>query len=663
MTTPTTTPTSDAPPPKPPQPSPPRPLGRALLLGALLIPLNVFWVTIIEVRWYTLDGTSLPLFITPVFLLFALVLLNLLWRRRARNAAGPLRQEELLTIYVMLVVSCTFAGHDTGQNLFGAISHPYWYATKDNRWQQLFFQYIPRSLVVTDPDALRGFYRGHVSIYSAQGHGYLLSWVVPLAVWGAFFLTLAGMYLCLTVLLRRPWIDNERLTFPLVQLPLAMTADDAGTALFAQPRLWLGFGLAFAISLVNGLHEIIPTLPQAQIHPFDVQPYFPAPPWNAIGRTTTTFYPFAVGIAYFMPLDLSFSCWFFYLAARLFRVAGRAAGWDSGASHGFPFFSEQTAGAWIGYGAMLLYAGRGYWRAAMQAAWQGRRAADPSEARRLRGALLGLLAGACGLAVFSRLIGLSLWIGVGFWSLVLLLGVVITRIRAELGAPHEMTWGNPSDALVALFGTSALGPHTLTALSLVHWFNRGCRNHPMPNQLEAFKMLEGRPGVRFGGIVGTLALAMGVSLLSAYWANLHVTYDAGASAKAAGFKWWVGSESFGGLASWLTQPQPPSPIGRGFMAGGFAFVVLLSVLRTRFAGWPLHPAGYLLGISYAMEYFWLPVLIAWLLKAVLLRYGGSHAYRTAVPFFLGLILGDYTMGALWAIAGPLLGIPTYKIYI
>lgn len=99
------TPQPHSPPDAPPPPSPRLP-GRALLLGALLIPLNVFWVTLIEVRWYTLDGTSLPLFITPIFLLFVLVLVKLLWRKHARRAAGSLRQEELLTIYVMLVVSC-----------------------------------------------------------------------------------------------------------------------------------------------------------------------------------------------------------------------------------------------------------------------------------------------------------------------------------------------------------------------------------------------------------------------------------------------------------------------------------------------------------------------------------------------------------------------------
>ena len=58
---------------------------------------------------------------------------------------------------------------------------------------------------------------------------------MPLAAWGLFFLTLIGMYLCLTILVRRAWIENEKLTFPIVQLPLAMTADDAGNGLLQEP--------------------------------------------------------------------------------------------------------------------------------------------------------------------------------------------------------------------------------------------------------------------------------------------------------------------------------------------------------------------------------------------------------------------------------------------
>ena len=109
---------------------------------------------------------------------------------------------------------------------------------------------------------------------------------------------------------------------------------------------------------------------------------------------------------------------------------------------------------------------------------------------------------------------------------------------------------------------------------------------------------------------------------------------------------------------WLQALQ-----GKGEAPAGFILTVVLSLLRTSFVWWPFHPAGYALALSYAMEYFWLPVMIAWLLKFLIVRYGGVKMYRAAIPFFLGLILGDYTMGSLWAIVGPLLGIPTYKIYI
>ena len=35
-----------------------------------------------------------------------------------------------------------------------------------------------------------------------------------------------------------------------------------------------------------------------------------------------------------------------------------------------------------------------------------------------------------------------------------------------------------------------------------------------------------------------------------------------------------------------------------------------------------------------------------LIKLLIVRYGGMKYHNAAVPFFLGLILGDYTMGRL-----------------
>ena len=37
----------------------------------------------------------------------------------------------------------------------------------------------------------------------------------------------------------------------------------------------------------------------------------------------------------------------------------------------------------------------------------------------------------------------------------------------------------------------------------------------------------------------------------------------------------------------------------------------------------------------------------WLMKVLLLRYGGLRAFRVAVPFFIGLVVGDMLSEGLW----------------
>jgi len=641
-------------------------LLRPLLLGLFLIPINVFWVTLVEVRWGSMDGSSLPLFIEPIFILTVLVMLNILGRKLAPKRFPSLRQPELLLIYVMLVTSCTLAGHDTMQNLFGSITHPYWHASSSNHWQALFFQYLPKWLVITDHNALEKFYFGNVDIYSVDGRHYLISWIVPLIAWGLFFLVLMGMYLCVTILVRKAWIEDEKLTFPLIQIPLLITAENAESSFFKNRLMWGGFGIGFGVELLNGVHTIIPSIPELPVKLYDISPYFVGAPWNSIGTTYSSFYPFAVGIAYFMPTDLSFSCWFFFLMTRVFKIAGAAVGIQPvpGAVSQFPYFGEQTAGSWIGLAVVLLYTGRHYFLGTLRSAIHVDKAADREEALRYRGAYICLIVGACLLSYFSLLIGMTWWVGVLFFGIVFLIGFTITRVRAELGTPHEMFYFNPGQFLVSIFGTHVLGPQNLTLLSVLYWFNRGYRNHPMPNYLEAFKLFEDKPSVRPRGLIGVIVTAMLVSILSAYWANLTITYSAGGEAKAwLGYKSWVGWETYNRLSGWLTQPQAPASTGFRYIIGAFLLTLALSMCRRLFVWWLFHPAGYALAVSYAMTYFWMPIMIAWLLKVVIIRYGGIKGYRAGIPFFIGLTLGDYMMGSLWTIIGSLFGIPTYTTYI
>jgi len=47
---------------------------------------------------------------------------------------------------------------------------------------------------------------------------------------------------------------------------------------------------------------------------------------------------------------------------------------------------------------------------------------------------------------------------------------------------------------------------------------------------------------------------------------------------------------------------------------------------------------------------WFPLLIAWLLKATILRFGGLTYYRRGMPFFLGLAIGHFFLaGVFWPV--------------
>ncbi|MFM7319920.1 MAG: DUF6785 family protein, partial [Armatimonadota bacterium] len=548
--------------------------ARAVLLGVLLAIVNVAWVTRVEVRFYILDGSSLPLFITPILLLSCAVAMN--WMLPARKRW---RQEELLVAYLMAVISNTFAGHDMLQNLFGQITHAHRYAAA-NHWE--WVDRLPRGIFVTDPAALDGWYRGNVP--PARALEFLSAWAGPLALWAGFFLVLVANFLCVTIVLRRAWTENERLAFPIIQLPLALTDPSGG--LFRDRLLWVGFGIAFAIGTLNGLHELYPTIPNLPfIKIIELGPFFTSQPWEAIRSygMQSALYPFAIGLAYFIPLDLAFSCWFSYLLARVWFVAGRAAGWDGPSSaQGWPFVKEISSGAWIGVALAIVWANRRHLAASFDSAVSG------TGSRLERSAWLGwAVSGALLMAWANRVLGISLPVAAAFYAILFALSLAITRVRAEFGTPHEIYLVKPAETLVTLLGTRALGDANLIGMQSMFWFNRGYRCHPIPNFLEGFKMSEGR-ALRPVPLIGAYTIAGVVSLVATYAANYFVTYEAGAAGKASqGYKAWVGIEAYSPLHSWLTIGQPAGASNLWFFLGGLATVGLFAFLRTALPGWPM----------------------------------------------------------------------------
>jgi hypothetical protein len=234
--------------------------------------------------------------------------------------------------------------------------------------------------------------------------------------------------------------------------------------------------------------------------------------------------------------------------------------------------------------------------------------------------------------------------------------IAITRMRAELGPPaHEAAGGLNSQTLMRdIVGTKAIGANNLAMFGMFWWFTgRGYRTTPMPVQLEGLKMGE-VSGAEPQRLAVAMAIAFAMAPLLTFYFFAHLTYMRGNN-PMIGHNVGIWDQ----YASWMQNPLAPNVPGMIGMGFGGLLVAGMTYMRTRFMWWPLHPAGYALGMNFGVEYFWSCTLIAWILKVLITRYGGHKTHQKALPFFYGLILGEFLVGAFWSAMMVVLQRPLY----
>jgi hypothetical protein len=644
--------------PRPPSVTPPVERGvtlRSVLLGLFLIPINTYWVMQVEGIWHTNHCTAMSLFWNSVFCIFVLVLANLAIKRYSPRHAFT--QGELIVIYVMITIATALAGHDTLQLGIPGLSFPFWFATPENKWDSLFNHYFPKWLTVQDKEFLAPYYYGASTLYTKER---ILTWAGPVLIWCLFILALGMVMICMNVIIRKQWTENEKLSFPIVQLPLALTAGGGTMEFFRHKPLWYGMLLGGGLDLMNGLSMYWPAIPMIVVRHDDPTRNLGAQlttfPFNHLQNVWLPLYPFIIALGYFLPLDLSFSIWFFFLVRQAMRVGSAALGYQPNQPNNPPFLQEQSYGAWAAYFLYVAYISRGHLRQVFRKAFGMRSTLDDStEPMSYRSAVLGLGVGTAFLIVFCLLAGMTLWVILVFFALFFAMSLAITRMRAELGPPaHEMAGMNAGNLMVMFAGTTAIGAPSLAMFTMFWWFTgRGYRTHPMPCQLEAFKMAEAGH-VNMRGMGWVMMLAMFFGGLATFWAALHLQYDAGIN-RMTDHNWGQYQQ----LRSRLENPVPPNPAS--MMAVGFGLLAAFAMMaaRIQFIWWPFHPAGYALSMMYGVEYFWTCLVFSTLIKWAVIRYGGYRLNRQVMPFMFGLILGEYTVGAFWSAMSVVTGIRTY----
>lgn len=648
-------------------PAPRVPPWRAILIGALLIPIATYFGTYVYVVVQALLWGQTSLLRGPIFILFLLTMANLAFRKVARRAG--LQPSEMLIIYTMIAISVCVSGFGQVQWLVNILPAGGYFPNNSNHYDRFLF-YIPPYLVPHDPQVIYAFYNGHSSLYRPE---VLRDWATPVAVWSLFLFGLCWVTLCLTSLVRRQWTDEEKLTFPLVYLPLEMAQGGAGHTPFYRNRLmWAAFLIAGVLESVDYLNFLFPAVPYIAIKPttWHLSDYATTRPWNAMGLFTLAFYPFAIGIGFILSREVSFSCWFFYLLTKVELVATSAAGLaEGGPRSGYaqpPFLGEQGVGAWLTLGAFLLWRARVPIGNAVRATWDKTLAAqtdDPDAPLSPRAAFWGGLAGIVLLTAFLTVAGLPLWVSLLFWAIYFLFLIVLSRIFAEAGA--GWAWGplvNVHTTVMDITGINGLDARSLTLFGYLDWFDNELRDTAMPHQLEGMKLAQETRTPR-RQLLWALLIAAAISTVAAFWAHLSMYYEFGAaSAKVRPALQGLGLGHLKEIDNWLRNPRLPDGGALGGMAAGGTVVLAMAEMRQRFVWWPLHPIGYALAGTQSMEYMWCPFFLAWLAKSAVLRYGGVGLYRQALPFFLGLILGDYIVPTLWGLWGTANHIQVYMSF-
>ena len=595
-------------------------------------------------------SSSTPAAFFLLFWLLALVqpLLGLMRRQWMFNRA------ELLLITAMMMLATAIPSRGFTGAAIPAISSVLYYATPENNWAELLVSHIPTWLVVQDEVAIKQFYeglpRGESIPYGA--------WVEPLFWWLLFMAAFYLVLICAMVIMRRQWMDHERLLYPLVQVPLGMIEDGPRAArikpFLRNPIMWAGFAVPAILNTINSFSHYYEFAPRVDLN-------FPlALGHDAVVLRIRLNY-LMMGLAYFINTGISGSLWFFYVLAKAQEWACSTLGIFTteqldAFSHAGPttgMLSHQSMGAMIALVVLGLWTARGHLKAVWQQAKAGGSAAG--ELLSYRTAVIGLVGGLV-------VMGLWLWqTGLPWWAVVLFLGAAfaiffaLTRVIVEAGLSSAVEGLSGAGFVVSGVGSSALGATGMMALGFTLAWAGDLLVFMMAPCANGIRMLHGlKVGRR--RILAMLTAALVIGLLGSIYATLNLGYQYGAlNLHRQYFSGLFAFEPFRFAARFIESPTGPYWLGWLWNGVGAAVMALLLWARHHLLWWPLHPIGYAVSGTWILGNVWFSIFLAWLIKSVVLKYMGPNGYRSTRWFFLGVILGQFASGGAWLVVDGFTG--------
>ena len=607
---------------------------------------------VIRGSWMAIDFGS-PV---AVFLLFVLAaILNPVLGLCRRS--WHLSASEVTLIYVMALVAASVPSMGLTGFFLPYLSGAQYYATPENGWASLFIHYVPDWLVAFDPGAIKNFYEG-----APKGAGGVAwaAWLPAMLAWVPFLLALYLVMIALMVILRKQWVDHERLNYPLMQPSLAMIEQESGRrmpALFRTWLFWIGMAIPFTVGAINALHGYYPFIPNIVL-----QTHLPILRQMASLRPTLSFA--TIGLSYFLSRDVALGIWVFNLVAKVqegvFGVLGirstETMEWVT-----VPVLAHQSIGAMTVFVLFGLWMGRGHLRSVFRKAFRGDDSVDDSgEMLSYRTAVFSTIGGTAVMWWWLWKTGLPAWLAgvVLFMAFVIFVG--LTRMVTEGGFFITRAPINPGNFAISGFGVESMGAQGVTALGYTFVWAGEMRIFVMAAVANALKIAEGIRGSR-RLLLWAILTALLISAVSSIWVELSLCYRYGGINLSAFYTGLV-HYPFNFIARNLNNTTPVNWGGWLWTAYGGALMAVLMVAKQRLVWWPIHPMSLPVSSMWMTDTIMLSVFMSWLIKGAILHYGGPAMYRKGKPLFIGLVVGQFSSMGFWVVVDFITGMTDNVVY-
>ena len=553
--------------------------------------------------------------------------------------AYSLTSAELRILLSVLWVGGSFAGYNWATQWVGTMAAPRYYASPENRWMELIFDYLPWWMYPTNLEGVEEqFYLGaHQQAFPWT------AWIGPTFWACAAGVAMTSIAIGVTALFQRHWADHERLTYPLAEVPLALTDgfnQQRGWAPFTRERLfWIGFGVAAFPVLWNIIEYFVTGFPRISI--FD--PYYSQDGVRAIFWTrhvrefSYRLLPTVMGFTFLCDVNLLFSLWSLYLVGLMAQYGMSRVGFSIGLA-GQEAKPPEIAGL-FSHGVMMGLFVWSLWTARphLRHIWRQARLGQSEDTVFLspRGALVSIVVGGLFMTFWLHAAGFELWLACAWIVLFWISLFVVMKFLAASGFGYIFPkWGGTTIPTIWT-GTTGLSESSFVATGVVNWrLLAGWRLPPSLPHVE--RMIGQRNTVTRLIVVATLT-----GLVAGACYTIQLCYREG----GATFNTWslVGAPRgmYNSIAKVVAETDRtiPDPGKISVWLLGIGASGIITVLQARVSWWPWHPIGLLMMFDGSVRVHTIGIFIVWLTKVMILRLGGIGLYRRAKPCCYGLIVG------------------------